>query len=56
MEQHFAGATVNIPDPKQGIFILEQMKQCGQLSNQEADFSEISHSVYRHDLFQHWIS
>lgn len=58
MEQHFAGKHVNVPDPKQGEFLLGQMLDCGQLSNTDnpADFATISRTVYRQDLFQKWVS
>ena len=52
MEQHFAGDSVNRPDPEHGVFILEQMKNCGQLGEEELDFTELATEVYRTDIFQ----
>jgi ABC-type nitrate/sulfonate/bicarbonate transport system substrate-binding protein len=56
IEQHFHGENVNTPDPSHGVFILKQMRKCGQLSDQIIDADCICQSVYRQDLFREWIA
>lgn len=51
MEQHFAGENVNKPDPEHGMFILEQMKNCGQLNDETLDFTKLATDVFRTDLY-----
>ncbi len=56
MEQHFAGGNVNCPDPDHGLFLIDQMKQCGQISAELVlDKDQIVRDVYREDLYKEWI-
>ncbi|WP_415899564.1 CmpA/NrtA family ABC transporter substrate-binding protein [Neptuniibacter sp. QD48_11] len=55
MEQHFSGENVNCPDPDHGLFLIDQMRKCGQIGEQAFDQDEIVHNVYRKDLYHDWI-
>ena len=54
-DQHFGGEGVNEPAPQHGLFILEQMEECGQLDDLDIDQSQVVNQVYRADLYKQWI-
>jgi nitrate/nitrite transport system substrate-binding protein len=55
MEQHFYNENLNMPDRDHGLFLLDQMNDCGQLSGIMVDKDQLVEDVFRCDLYKGWI-
>ncbi|MFY0677820.1 MAG: ABC transporter substrate-binding protein [Neptuniibacter sp.] len=56
MEQHFYGNNLNKPDRDHGLFLLDQMSDCGQTDGITVDKDQLVEDVFRTDLYISWLS